>query len=785
MEMLKRMLLPAAVFLTGASVLIVEVVGLRVLSPFYGNTIFTVSSVVSVILLALGCGYYVGGKLADRNATLRRFFGLIFVSGVVLLLFYAIGTVVLPALSARLSISSGPLVSALLLFFPGAFLLGTLSPHAVKLQSMRLGEGGVGSATGSIFFWSTLGSISGSLSAGFVLIPHFGVDRILIANGSILSLVGLVYLLLFGLGKNGVCGAALVFALAAGAAALAARHVHRDVLYVRDGVYQKISIYDAQYDGRPTRFFQQDQNSAGAGEGAMFLDSDDPADLVYDYTKYYLLYKIFTPHVANALVIGGGAYSVPKALLRELPQAIVDVVDIEPSLLSLGKAYFKVPDSLRLHNHVEDGRRFLSDSGKKYDLIFSDVYYSFFSVPPHFATKEFFTIARNKLSPNGIFVANMIGNLSRRQESLVMSAIKTFQIAFPNNYVFAVSWPERTDPQNIMLVGYNSSERIDLNTPSILRNRDPLIRSLPLQQVDVDARFDFSQYPVLTDNFAPVEFLTSRVLQRSFESQKTIDGDEMLADVAQQERYGNRQPGASGHDRTAKFLSAEMKLLAQDVEFQTWKAPGSDGRTYDQTNVVAHFYSSVKPRVLLATNTADASDVAILVELARGFGDSNVPPKFGVDLVFFDGSEAATQAKEGAIDGASAGSAYFAQHWRDLYGDDKPAAAIILDAVCRKDLRVLKEQSSMQSNSAQVDEFWSAAQHVSHNVFLDSIGPQIEGDQMPLIEGGIPSVLIADSRDQQSRAGKNTPGDCTAQSLEAVGQALMNYAMPRETSSDR
>src|SRR5262249_11964336 len=157
------------------------------------------------------------------------------------------------------------------------------------------------------------------------------------------------------------------------AAGLAARHARRDILYVRDGVYQKIAIYDAEYGGRPTRFFQQDQNSAGAGEGAMFLDSDNPADLVYDYTKYYALYKIFTPRVENALVIGGGAYSVPKALLRELPQATIDVVDIEPSLFSLGKTYFRLPDSPRLQNHVEDGRRFLSGSAKRYDLIFSDV----------------------------------------------------------------------------------------------------------------------------------------------------------------------------------------------------------------------------------------------------------------------------------------------------------------------------------------------------------------------------------------------------------------------------
>ncbi len=196
MKSLNRILLPFAVFITGASVLIVEVVGVRVLSPFYGNTIFTVSSVISVILLALSCGYYAGGRVADRHPTLQYFFGLILVSGLTLLFFYCLGTIVLPILSSKLSISLGPLVSATLLFLLPALLLGMLSPYAVKLQSVQFPEQGVGSVAGSIFFWSTLGSIAGSLSAGFVLIPHVGIDRILIANGVALSTLGLGSLLL-------------------------------------------------------------------------------------------------------------------------------------------------------------------------------------------------------------------------------------------------------------------------------------------------------------------------------------------------------------------------------------------------------------------------------------------------------------------------------------------------------------------------------------------------------------------------------------------------------------
>jgi len=69
-------------------------------------------------------------------------------------------------------------------------------------------------------------------------------------------------------------------------------------------------------------------------------------DLVYGYTKYYALHRIFAPKVENALVIGGGAYSIPKALAAELPEAAIDVSEIEPSLfLSMDLNMLSAPEA--------------------------------------------------------------------------------------------------------------------------------------------------------------------------------------------------------------------------------------------------------------------------------------------------------------------------------------------------------------------------------------------------------------------------------------------------------
>lgn len=509
MGLLRKYILLLVVFVTGASVLIVEVVAVRILSPYFGNTIFTVSSVIGVILAALSFGYYLGGKIADRHPSLKWFFGIIFVSGLSILILQLLSTVMLPSLGYGLSIVSGPLVSAVVLFSLPALLLGTLSPFAIKLQSLRLPSDGIGSVAGGVFFWSTFGSIFGSLFAGFVLIPHFGINQIVITVGSLLTVMGLFSLTWLRAEKKAINKSVFVLALVVIPTLIFSYQESRDnIVYSRDGVYEKITIYDGQYNGRPTRFFRQDRSSSGA----MYLDCEE---LVFDYTKYYVLYKILKPQTRETLVIGGGAYSIPKALLNESPKVKVDVSEIEPSLFELSKKYFNVPDDPRLKNYVEDGRRLLYKTEKQYDLIFNDVYYSLLSVPAHFTTEEFFRIAQNKLSKDGVFIANLVGSLSGQPPSLIFSEIRTFKSVFPNSYFFAVKSPISSRPQNMVLVGYNSDKKIDFNNQEITEHENPLIRTLGQKIISIDG-FDLSQYPKLTDNFCPVEYLTTRVLRRRF-----------------------------------------------------------------------------------------------------------------------------------------------------------------------------------------------------------------------------------------------------------------------------
>ena len=186
---IKKNSLLFVVFLTGACVLIIEIVATRILSPYFGNTIFTVSSVISVVLAALSVGYYIGGKLADKTPSEKVFYSIILSSGLSILFLQLLNLRLLPYLGYKLSLMNGPLITAIILFFIPSFLLGTLSPFAIKLQELNAPDKGIGSIAGEIFFWSTLGSIFGSLATGFIFIPKFGINQIVIATSLVLCVL--------------------------------------------------------------------------------------------------------------------------------------------------------------------------------------------------------------------------------------------------------------------------------------------------------------------------------------------------------------------------------------------------------------------------------------------------------------------------------------------------------------------------------------------------------------------------------------------------------------------
>lgn len=494
-----------AVFVTGASLLVLEIAATRVLSPYYGSTLYTVSSVITVVLGALSVGYAVGGRLADRHPTGAWFYGAIALSGLATLLLRVLAETLLPAFGFDLPLNTGPLVMAPALFFLPSFLLALLSPYAVKLQSMAHPEIGSGQNAGSVFFWSTLGSIAGSLSAGFYLVPSLGLSRLFLTIGLLLAVLG-------GAGwaasrpaaaSRAALGLPLLAVLAGLPLFVGARS--STLIYAHDGVYQRIQVFDAPFDDRPSRQLWLDRSASGV----MFEDGDD---LAYSYTRYWRLADVLCPALQRALVLGAGPFSIPKDLLAREKSVVVDVVDIEPELFPLSERFFGLKPDPRLRNHVMDARGFLLRTREAYDLIFVDVYYSI-TIPEHLTTREFFELARGRLTEGGILVANVVGDQGGRPPTLLGSLVRTFRAAFAEPLIVAVDSVDSKEQQNFMLVGARHPLSLDPADPRLAAHPLREIRDLPGHLLSPE-RLALDRELVLTDDRPAAELLTSRQIDR-------------------------------------------------------------------------------------------------------------------------------------------------------------------------------------------------------------------------------------------------------------------------------
>jgi spermidine synthase len=498
------------VTLTGMAVLIVEIAATRILAPYFGNSIFTLSSVISIILAALSAGYYLGGRLSDRQPSALLFCGLIVAAGFTVLLLQLLNALVLPGLAYTLSLVSGPLIVSLMMFLLPALLLGMLSPFAVRLLHAGDARQGVGNAAGLVFFWSTLGSIIGSLGAGFWLIPHFGIGHLMIGVGLGLVLLGGGGMLLFARSRKALPFGLILLGISCGYALLRSAEAEgKGIVHDKDGLYERIVIRDIAYQGRTARILLQDRNVSSG----MFLDD---GSMAFDYTKYFDLYRLFTPQLKSALAIGGGAYSVPKALLGVPTLERVDVAEIDPELHGLAQRYFALPEDARLHNHVVDGRRFLHDSAERYDLIFSDAYRSFVSAPVQFTTREFFELARSRLKEDGVFIANYYGSLGPETRPMLYAVLKTMRAAFPQVYVIATVDPVSDVLQNFIFIGHNAADparRLDLERATGKDFAYPELREVARRELRPEAALLEVAF-LLTDDYAPVEYYAADVIRR-------------------------------------------------------------------------------------------------------------------------------------------------------------------------------------------------------------------------------------------------------------------------------
>lgn len=488
-------LLQLTVFVVGAVLLGLEIVGSRVLAPYFGSSIFVWGSLISTFLAGLTLGYYMGGFLADRRPSLMLMAVLILIPGLLTTLLPLLAPVVNRSIA---SIDFGPRLNPLLatvsLFFLPSVFMGTTSPYAIKLAASSLAT--IGNTAGSMYAISTAGSILGALLTAFYLIQTIGVRSILYSLGITLVAWAVLLLVISHLAgrradKRVVVGgalAALLFGVYPAEAIV--------TLYEKDSQYHHIVV--TEDGGERTMRFDRLRQSA--------LDLKDPDRMVFEYTRYLHVALAFLDDPKRALFIGLGGGSAPRRFYQDYPGLLIDVAELDPEVVNVAKRYFLFKESDRMKVQAVDGRIFVNKTPHRYDMVFLDAYYAD-AIPFHLTTQEFLREVKQKLTPQGIVVANIIGSVRGSDSRLFRSMLRTLGTEFGQTYVFPVK-----GVSNIIVVATQGKERAPKQAVLVqarqLQEQHKVHFSLEeFAQTYVTDGIPQEDVPVLTDDYAPVDGL--------------------------------------------------------------------------------------------------------------------------------------------------------------------------------------------------------------------------------------------------------------------------------------
>ncbi len=179
----------AAAFLNGFVIMTIELLGGRVLSPYFGTSVYVWGSIITIFMLSLSLGYLWGGRLSSRNPNPDTF-ALFFLAAAILslpIIFVAEWTMTQVFLNVE-DPRYGSLIACTLLYFLPIFFMGMVSPYSIRL--LVSSEENSGRMAGLLYFVSTLGSALGTLMTSFYFVLWFEIDTIMWGSIAALLLCG-------------------------------------------------------------------------------------------------------------------------------------------------------------------------------------------------------------------------------------------------------------------------------------------------------------------------------------------------------------------------------------------------------------------------------------------------------------------------------------------------------------------------------------------------------------------------------------------------------------------
>ncbi len=573
---------------SGFSAMIYEVVWTRILTLILGSTVYSYATMLSTYLLGLALGSFIFSLLLKKFN--RPLFLLTMVQGGIAL-FALGGEFVFPLLPSiftkmlevlhtwsRVRAATKFVLSGAVMMLP-TLLMGGVFPLVIHILTSREKSENrpLGSIVGQAYAINTLGTILGSFTVGFILLPVFGIQKSL--HFAIMINVLLALLLWFtvsqresaqipvfarskGWATGGVFGFLFVMVLSAPpwnplvmSSELFGQQAKLNLLYYKEGISATVTVV-------------QHQTLAKIPHLTLAIDGKPNASTTGDMKTQLLvahLPMLLAPDPKNVMLIGHGSGITTGSMIMHPIEELV-TLELEPAVIEGSRFFdpfsYRVLEDPRVSLVEDDARNFLLRTEEKYDVIVSEPSHPWRSGSAKLFTKEFFQLGKKHLTPGGIF-SQWIHFYGIRSTEL-KSVIKTFQSVFNEVMIFF------TDAGDLIMLGSEDPFKIDRNEMT-RRISSPGV-SADLARADVHSVYDLWAHFILgpnevdrfvgdavlnTDDFTLVEFQTPKSL---FEDTMLIHIAEMRGAASTGKHYllGD---GTSDSEKEAGFLKIAEAFL--------------------------------------------------------------------------------------------------------------------------------------------------------------------------------------------------------------------------------
>lgn len=455
----KKKLLLTVSFIEGAAVMIIELLGAKIVAPFYGTSMYVWASVLGVTLIALSGGYFFGGRISSKYQNSTPLFIVLAIGGLLTIIAPRIAPPVMMA-TADLGVRAGSLVSVLVYLLPPIFCMGTVSP--ILIQQLTQSQDSAGQTAGTIYAISTVGGILATFLAGFLLIPELGIRTTAILTGVILLVISAIGMFFSKQKTYALITVGLLFfsmPIAYGKTKI--NDVSVKVQYQSSGILGEWTVVDQLITQNAQQFTTRQLLLNGVDQTFTIVGNQPVSMWVYPH-KLAALAGI-KPKNSQVLLLGMGGGSIAHNLIQL--GFNLDIIELDERVPLIAEKWFGYnPKTSNLI--IDDARHYIRNTNKKYDVIILDIVNGEVQ-PSHVFTQEGLSEVKSILQNDALVIVNFQGRFDMEKPELSLgprSVFKTFESVGFKMFVATRDDQDKKKSASADLLMYGTPEGLDFET---------------------------------------------------------------------------------------------------------------------------------------------------------------------------------------------------------------------------------------------------------------------------------------------------------------------------------